>query len=146
MAGRRSNPDRARETGVSPESHHQQIFHGGEPEVAPRHAGAADETDQQPVDHLFPEARIDIEKNGGERISARSRFRDFTYQYKLELETPETLPKESVYRHLVRSMFREQIRWIRNRDVTRKISADNAVSSLRMAECAEKIAQHIRMD
>lgn len=95
---------------------------------------------------LFPDARISIARNGGEPISSRARFRDFTYQYKVELETPETLPKESVYRHLVRSMFREQIRWIRSREIHRKITADNAVSSLRMAASAEKMAQQIRME
>ena len=102
------------------------------------------ESELQHLQHLFPEARVATEKNGGEYIPARARFRDFKYQYKIELTTPETLPKESVYRHLVRSMFRDQIRWIQNRSVARRISDENAVSSLRMAASAEAMAARIQ--
>lgn len=104
------------------------------------------ESGLQHLQQLFPEARVAAEKNGGEFIDARARFQDFKYQYKIELTTPETLPKESVYRHLVRGMFRDQIRWIRNRDVLRKISDENAVNSLRMAASAEAMALRIPGD
>lgn len=88
----------------------------------------------------FPEAKIDLIASLGEPKSARGRFNEITYQYKISLDTGGAVEKQDVYQYLLRRMFEDQLTWIRNRSHQRRITDDNAVASLELAEAAERMA------
>lgn len=93
--------------------------------------------------NLFPTAEVDISKTGTESNKAMGRFKEIEYQHHMHLDTGDKIGKQSLYQDLVRKMFADQIGWILDPTSFRKITDDNAVTSLYLAESAETIAQRI---
>jgi predicted dehydrogenase len=89
---------------------------------------------------LFPEASIAVIEENPIPKKARGSFREINYHMKIRLDTGGTTNKEAVYRNLLSAMLLDQIRWLNNRQHARKITGDNAVWSLAMADNADYLS------
>jgi predicted dehydrogenase len=92
------------------------------------------------VKQLFPTATIHFEESHEEEQIVRGRFKQIHYQYKILLDTGDTVQKQTLYQDLVTSMFTDQIQWIRDRNHKRLIDDNNAVTSLETAVAADEQA------
>jgi predicted dehydrogenase len=101
------------------------------------------EKELQTLKSIFPGAEIEIVEHFETPRLSRGRFKEILYQYKLKLDSGDAIQKQTLYQELVAGMFRDQLAWIYDRAHVRKINADNAVSSLEMAENAELLANKI---
>lgn len=88
----------------------------------------------------FPEAMIDFIDSLDEPKTTYGRFSEITYQYKISLDTGSAIQKQDVYQYLLRRMFDDQLAWIHDRSHRRRITDNNAVASLELAETAERMA------
>jgi predicted dehydrogenase len=70
----------------------------------------------------------------------QGRFKEIAISYKIVVETIDTVQKQDLYQYLVKSMFQDQLDWIHNPAHTRRITEDNAVTSLAMAVEADNNA------
>ena len=71
----------------------------------------------------------------------KGRFTAINFDNEITLESGNIEDKQKRYQELVTNMLIDQWKWINDHHHQRKIDADNAVESLRMAEQASKIAQ-----
>ncbi|HEX5168675.1 MAG TPA: Gfo/Idh/MocA family oxidoreductase [Cyclobacteriaceae bacterium] len=85
----------------------------------------------------FPRGNISFKQSFAEPQIVRGRFKPFTFNYKLSLDTGDDVEKQDMYQNLIRSMLQDQLTWIYNRGHMRKVTGDNAVASLKLAEDAE---------
>ena len=96
--------------------------------------------DLENINQIFPAAKVDIIDKSKTLNLSRGRFKEIPYQYKIKLDTGDTVEKQSLYQQLVTSMFKDQVAWINNHSHIRKITQDNAVNSLQIAEVSEQLA------
>lgn len=99
------------------------------------------EQDLEKLKQIFPGAKIDFVEKHTQPVMTRGKFKTIEYQYKIKLDTGDSVQKMTLYAELVYNMFKDQTDWVRNRNVKRVITDDNAVKSVRMAEDAERIAK-----
>jgi predicted dehydrogenase len=91
----------------------------------------------------FPLAQISfLEYNDNPKV-VRGNFKEIFYQYKIHLDTGEAMGKQDLYQFLLREFLEDQISWVHDRSHTRRITDDNAVHSLILAEEAEIRAEKI---
>jgi predicted dehydrogenase len=95
---------------------------------------------------IFPKAEINILERNAEAKVCKGRFKEISYNYKIKFNSGEALPKQALYQQLVTDMFKDQLAWITDRSHVRKITSDNAVNSLKLAERSEKMASKIFAD
>jgi predicted dehydrogenase len=86
----------------------------------------------------FPLANLEFLESHEKPRVVRGHFKDITYQYKVALDTGDTIQKQDLYQNLLRRMLVDQLDWIKDRSHVRKVTAENAVESLRLAEAAEE--------
>lgn len=95
------------------------------------------EKELQKLKSLLPQASIEIVESHLKSKTTRGRFKEIKYNYKIVLDTGVIIPKHNLYQQLITSMFKDQLAWINDKSHIRKISQDNAVGSLKLAEEAE---------
>jgi predicted dehydrogenase len=98
------------------------------------------ETEMQTLKSIFSDATIEILEHHEKPIVVTGRFKEISHQYKLKLQTPDTVEKQILYKALVTAMFNDQLAWIRDNRHERKIDQNNAVYSLQLAEDASRLA------
>jgi predicted dehydrogenase len=94
---------------------------------------------------IFPKASITVREQNSTPRKARGNFNAISYHTKLTLDTGARVNKETVYRDLLSAMLLDQIQWLRSREHVRKISGDNAVSSLALADNADYLSTMIEV-
>ena len=99
-----------------------------------------DDNDLQTLRSIFSSASIEIIESHEAGKVTRGRFKEIKYKYKIKLDTGGATEKQTLYQELVTSMFKDQLAWLKDNNHARKITGDNAVNSLRVAEEAESIA------
>jgi len=102
------------------------------------------EEELQMLSSIFPAAAIEIMERHEIPVVATARFRKIKYNYKIKLDTGDTVRKQTLYQELVTALFNDQLAWIKDRTHIRKIDQDNAVDSLQLAEEAELTAVKLR--
>lgn len=85
----------------------------------------------------FPMANVELMESYEKPKVVRGHFKEIIYHHKVALDTGDTIQKQDLYQNLLRRMLMEQLDWIKDRSLARKVTADNAVESLRLAEAAE---------
>ncbi len=91
---------------------------------------------------LFPGARLDVLKTyGGNDRAARGRFKDLDISQKIELRHGSDDDKMRRYCELLRSLFTDQLAWLRDRSHVRKVTEQNGRDSLAMAAKATHLAE-----
>jgi predicted dehydrogenase len=93
---------------------------------------------------IFPNSKIEILDDHEKPIAVKGRFKEISYQYKLKLQTSDTVEKPVLYKELVTAMFKDQLAWIRDHTHVRKIDQNNAVDSMKLAEQAELLSVPIQ--
>ena len=102
----------------------------------------ADEKTTRALMQLFPGARLDITATyGGPTRAANGRHKALDIYQILEIRHDTNPPKMHLYGELLRSMLRDQIRWIHHREHERKITHENGRNSLALAVDATRLAQ-----
>jgi len=101
------------------------------------------EEELQTLKLIFPKAEIQVIEYFEKAKTSKGRFKEIQYQYKLKLDTGDSVKKQTLYQELVRDMFIDQLAWIIDRNHIRKIDQDNAVNSLQIAGEAEQLAIRI---
>jgi hypothetical protein len=93
------------------------------------------------IKELLPKGKIVIEKSfeGKERIF-KSHSSNRVADYKISLETGDAELKYSIYQQLLTDMMKDQLEWLKNINHRRRITEQNALQSVRMAEQANKLA------
>jgi predicted dehydrogenase len=104
------------------------------------------EADLIDLKEIFPHAEINILERNAEAKVCHGRFKEIRYNYKIKFNSGEALPKQALYQQLVTDMFNDQLAWIEDRSHVRKITSENAVNSLKLAERADKMAAKIFAD
>jgi predicted dehydrogenase len=97
------------------------------------------EKEREGLQSIFPTATVELLEHHEKPVTAKGRFKEVSYQYKLKLTTPDTIQKPSLYKELVTAMFQDQLAWIEDSTHIRKIDDDNAVRSLELADEAERL-------
>jgi predicted dehydrogenase len=101
----------------------------------------ADEKQTHDLMALFPGARLDITNSyGGSSRSVTARHKSFDVYQQIEIIYNLGEPKMHRYGELLRSMLRDQIKWIYDRTHQRKITEENGRQSLAMAVEATALA------
>lgn len=99
-----------------------------------------DENQLNQIRSIFKSADIRfLEKHDIPQI-VKGRFKTITYNFKIALDTGDSVQKQTLYEELVTRMFTDQTNWIRDRHHVRIIDQDNAVKSLEMAEMSEQLS------
>ena len=104
-------------------------------------AGTA--ADAAALQALFPAARLDVIETFEPPQAARGRFKPQRIEQRLHLDTSHAKSKTDVYEGLVRDMWADQLGWLADRSRVRRIDADNAVSSVAVAEQADRNAVRV---
>jgi predicted dehydrogenase len=102
-----------------------------------------DESQLRSLQSIFPHSQIAKLESFDKKVSATGGFKAIAYQFKVSLQTPDTVQKTTVYGELLTSMLKDQLAWIHDNSHCRKIDANNAVSSLQTATQAENMATEI---
>ena len=89
---------------------------------------------------IFLSAKIDFIESHEQPRTARGRFKEIKYKFKIKLDTGGSVQKQTLYQELVTKMFVDQVAWIKDRSHKRKVDQHNAVNSLRIAEMADHTA------
>ena len=89
---------------------------------------------------IFPNASSIVEQQTSQAKTSRGNFKSISYHAKIFLDTGTRSHKENVYRNLLSAMLKDQIQWLGNREHARTITGENALSSLAMAEAADKLS------
>ena len=83
---------------------------------------------------LFAGGRLDVlNVYGGSGRAIRARHKTFDSYQQIEINHGLGDDKTRRYGELLRSMLRDQVQWIHNRDHQRKITRENGRNSLAMA-------------
>lgn len=85
-----------------------------------------------------------LESNGTpviDALSARGRFKDFSFDHLITLEYGRDSDKMRVYEQLLQFMIKNQWDWILDNSVDRAVDGRNAVESLRIAELSRTLAK-----
>jgi predicted dehydrogenase len=93
----------------------------------------------------FPLAKFSFLENNDVSKLVRGNFKDISYQYKIHFNTGEAMGKQDLYQFLLREFFEDQMSWLHNRSHVRKITDNNAVDSLVLAEEADNQAERIQV-
>lgn len=102
--------------------------------------GIVDEEQTRRLLEIFPKARLDISASyGGAERQQRGRFKPFDAFQQIVLHFDEDLPKQHLYGHLLREMFREQTDYLRGRTTERRITPENGLRSLETAFAAKQL-------
>jgi predicted dehydrogenase len=102
---------------------------------------AVDEKTTRELTELFRGARLDVTASyGGTARVASARHKTLDVYQIAEMRYDFGMAKMHVYGDLLRSMLRDQIRWIHDRSHNRKITHENGRDSLAMAVDATKLA------
>jgi predicted dehydrogenase len=92
----------------------------------------------------FPGAELEVmEVYDGEEKECRGNFKDLIVDEKIRLEFGKDAAKGDIYKLILREMFADQVKWIKNRSHKRVITGLNGVNSLKMAWEAETKAQYV---
>lgn len=99
---------------------------------------------KETIEQLFPEGKLKILKsfNGNEKkytSHAANRIAD----HQIILETGDNSLKYTIYQQLLTNMLADQIQWLNNRNHVRRITGENALNSVKMAEQANDSATRI---
>ena len=94
----------------------------------------------------FRAANIRVVEKFDKPKIVNGRFKDIVISYKIMVETIDTVQKQDLYQYLVKSMFQDQLDWIHNPQHARRITEENAVTSLAMAVEADQNAVVIDPD
>jgi predicted dehydrogenase/succinate dehydrogenase flavin-adding protein (antitoxin of CptAB toxin-antitoxin module) len=93
------------------------------------------------IEELFPEGKLAIEKSfEGKEREYRSHSSDRLADYQIILETGDNELKYSIYQQLLTDMMKDQVEWLQNSDHKRRITEQNALQSVSMAEQANESA------
>jgi len=109
--------------------------------VRARIRAVADEKGTRDLMELFPGSRLDITASfGGKSRLASARHKQLDIYQKIELTYNPGTEKMHCYGESLREMFRDQMRWIYNRNHKRKLTEQNGRDSLIAALQATKLA------
>lgn len=102
----------------------------------------ADEKDTREICDLFPGAQLDVTQIYGSSYRAcQGRHKSLDVYHLFQLTYGKGEEKWHRYGQLLRSLFQDQLTWIRNRGHVRKITEENGRNSLAMAIEADRLAQ-----
>lgn len=104
---------------------------------------AGTQDDARALQALFPQARLEVVETFEPAQAARGRFKPLRIEQRFRLDTGTVSSKAEVYEGLVRGMWADQLAWLADRGHRRCIDADNAVTSVTVAEQADKIAVRV---
>lgn len=109
--------------------------------VRARIRAAVNEEQTRTLMELFPGSRLDVLKTfGGRDRAARGRFKDVDISQQIELHHALGDDKMQRYCELLRSLFDDQLAWLRDRTHERKITERNGRDSVVMAAAAMALA------
>jgi len=109
--------------------------------IQARIRAVVDEQGTRALTELFPGARLDVTQVfGGKTRAASGRHKPLDIYQQIELSYHSSEHKMHEYGDLLREMFRDQIRWIFNRNHARKLTEQNGRDSLAMALEATSLA------
>jgi predicted dehydrogenase len=101
----------------------------------------ADEQRTRELMGLFPQARLDVaELHGGRGREMASRHKQWDVYQTIDLHWGDQVQKMHRYGELLRSVMRDQIRWIYDRSHERKLTHQNGRDSLALAIAATEQA------
>ena len=113
--------------------------------VRARIRAAVNEEQTRTLMELFPGARLDVLKTyGGRDRAARGRFKEIDIYQQIDLHHAVEDDKMRRYCQLLRSLFDDQLAWLRDRQHLRKITERNGRDSVAMAEIATGMAKTSR--
>jgi predicted dehydrogenase len=101
------------------------------------------ETELLAIKGLFPTGVLEIIEHFAEPKTCKGQFKEISVQYKIRLDTGDSVEKQNLYQHLVSDMFKDQLAWIKDGTHIRKIDENNAVNSLKLAEDSDFLATKI---
>jgi len=91
---------------------------------------------------MFPGSRLDVLRTwGGSERSARGRFQELDLFQQIDLHHQPDEDKMRRYCELLRSLFADQLAWLRDRSHLRKITEQNGRDSVAMAAAATALAE-----
>lgn len=105
--------------------------------------GAVNEAQTRQLMELFPGARLDVLKTfGGRDRVARGRHKDLDISQQIDLrhDGGGEGDKMRLYCQLLRSLFADQLAWLKDRNHPRKITEQNGRDSVAMAEAATNLS------
>jgi predicted dehydrogenase len=109
--------------------------------VRARIRAAVDEAQTRTLMELFPGSRLDVLKTfGGRDRAARGRFKELDIYQQIEMQHALGDDKQRRYCELLRSLFADQLAWLRDRNHVRKITERNGRDSVAMAAIATQLA------
>ena len=109
--------------------------------IRARVRAVADEKQTRDLMDLFPGARLDVTNNfGGKDRAASGRHKALDIYQKIDLVYNPSVEKMHCYGELLRSMLRDQITWIHDREHARKITHENGRDSLALAVAATEFS------
>lgn len=109
--------------------------------VRARLRGAVNEEQTRGLLELFPGARLDVLRTRGSDRAARARFKDLDISQEIELTYGLGDEKMRRYCELLRSLFGDQMRWLRDRTHVRLVTERHGRDSLAMAVAATDMAE-----
>lgn len=110
--------------------------------VRARIRAAVNEEQTRTLMELFPGSRLDVLKTfGGRDRAARGRFKDVDIFQQVDLHHALGDDKQRRYCELLRTLFADQLAWLRDRSHVRKVTERNGRDSLAMAEAATHLAE-----
>jgi hypothetical protein len=109
--------------------------------IRARVRGVLDENRTRKLSELFPGATLDITSvYGGRSREAMARHKNWDIYQMAELRWGDAVDKMHRYGELLRSVLRDQIRWIYDRTHVRKLTEQNGRDSLALAVRATELA------
>lgn len=109
--------------------------------VRARVRAAVNEEQTRKLMELFPGSRMDVLKvHGGTDRTARGRFKDLDIFQQVEIHHGQGDDKQRRYCELLRTLFEDQLAWLRDRSHVRKLTEQNGRDSVAMAESANLLA------
>ena len=109
--------------------------------IRARVRAALNENQTRALMDLFPGSRLDVVKmHGGRDRAARGRFKNIDISQEIEMIHAPVVEKQRRYCELLRSLFADQLAWLRDRTHVRKITEQNGRDSLALAEAATRFA------
>lgn len=103
--------------------------------------GLVSSENKKAIENIFPEGKMNIiETFKGKDKTFKSNSTQHIADHRIFLEYGDSSLKYTIYQELLTDIMNDQVQWLQNRDHQRRITEQNALNSVTMAEMANNSA------